>query len=385
MSGGNLTYTHRDILINNLSAADFGVYTDSFINQKVLLFKKHGFALPYKDKAGTIVADVTKVLNKASVKRVALVLLNTTCPCESCNYEYGYSLEMRVKRPGILNSEYYPHAVAYGGALKGISCTGGAIDASELTKMRNDIIDQIANHVRYSPQGFDAVAEAAVARIFTFDNTKTIIINGVTINVTGMNIAQAIAAINAEATTLVKAYQLPTSIHASKIVLIGANGATDMTLGGTSVADANIYIGHTAKDGDITFEVKDSYRSISTIMVQAGSFSQWTPDDVARNFSQQGHHGHLLSQVQVEKPIPGEAYSIYVFSLAQKVNALEGANHMDESVDTVRVFVRNGAIAGDKWDASNFMWESTADNAGFAADTTFEELIGLAGATGWKS
>lgn len=385
MTGGNLTYSHRAILINELTAQDFGVFTNSITSQKELLFKNHGLSLPYRDAAGTIVGSVKKVTGKSAVKKVALTLLNTACPCEDCNYEYGYSLERRVKKPGVLNSEKYPHAVYYGGSLINVSCTAGVIDSTALETMRTDIIDQVSNHMAYSHNGFDAVAEAAIARIITFDATKTVIINGVTIDVAALTITEAIAAINAAPTTLVKAYRLPISIHASKIVLIGKNGATTMSLTGTSVADANIYIGHTSKgEQDVTFAVKDTNRSISTITVVEGSWAVLTPDDVYREFSQMAHDGALANQHRVVKPL-NAAYSKYIFTILQGVNAIHGASHGDTYTTEIHVYIPSSQIAGDKWDASNFMWESTADDAGFIVDTTFEELIGLAGATGWKS
>ena len=385
MTGGNLTYSHRAILINNLSNKDFGVFTNSITSQKELLFKSNGLSLPFKDAAGTTVGSVRKVTGKSAVKKVALALLNTACPCADCNYEYGYSLERRVKKPGVLNSEMYPHAVYYGGSLKNISCTAGVIDSTALEAMRTDIIDQVSNHVAYSQNGFDAVAEAAIARIITFDDAKTVIINGVTIVVATLTITEAIAAINAAPTTLVKAYRLPSSIHASKIVLVGLNGATEMTLTGTSVADANIYIGHTSKGEDeVTFAIKDTNRSISTINIVEGSWAVLTPDDVYREFSQMAHDGSLANQHRVEKPM-NVPYSKYIFTLLQGVNAIHGASHGDTYTTQIHVYIPSSLVSTDLWDASDLMWESVADDATFVADTTFEELIGLSGATGWKS
>ena len=375
--GGNLTYQIRPILINALSVEDFGVFTNAATSQKEFLFKKDSLSLPYKNAAGTIVSSVTKVAGKDAVKKVALALLGTSCPCAECNYEFGFQLVSNVKNPGILNSERYPQITPYFGTLPTVDCTAGSIDETSLSKMRKDIIGAISNHVPYSRLGKAAPAFASVAKIITWDEDDTIIINGGTIT-QGSAIATAITNINTATTTDgVKAYQLPTSIAADKIVIIAKPGATELTLTGTSTADANIYIGLVAKDGDVSFEVTGPKNSVSSITIVPGSFSVMTADDVFREFSQMRHAGHLLSMVR-PSGANNVAYTKYIFKELMPTAAIHGASHGDDYLKEVHVYIPTSALGTDVWDADDYMTET--GDSGFTADTTFDELIAA-----WKS
>lgn len=378
--GGNLTYSPRPILINTLTAHDFGVYTDTVLNQKVLFLKKHGFAFPYRNAAGTVVSSVTKVTGKAATRKVALVLLGTECPCEECNFEYGYSLARIVKNPGVLNSERYEHVVTYAGKLKAVTCTNGVIDSTYVDAMRNDLIDQISGHVSYSKQGFDSVATASLAKILTFDNTKVLSINGEVVDVAGLTRAQAVALVNATAATLVTAYEMPASISSTAFVLVAADGTKTITLTNTTMTiDANNYIAHVAKEDDVTFEVQDPTGGVTSITVVPNAFSQMTPDDVYREFSHAAHDGHLANQHRVEIPL-NVWYTKYIFKQLMKTASIHGASHGNDYLEEVHVYIPTSYLDDDIWDATNLMWASTADNAGFSADQTLDEII-----TTWKS
>jgi len=390
MSGyaGNLTYPTKPLLFNSVSAQDFGVFTNSVTSQKELLFKKSGISLPYKNKAGTIVGSVKKILPKAWTPRVVLALLGSNAPAEDLHYEYGFTINREVKNPGVGNSEITPFDVYYGGSLPKVTTTSGIIDAVHMTTMREDIIDQITNHKRYSSNGYDAWVNASLAKIITWDAAKTLDINGVTA-VVGATVAAFITGINADPTTLVTAYALPAAIGTSKVVLIAAPGTKTMTLEATAagtimVVDTNDYIGLVGKETDINFHFVDPTGQNSAITIVEGNFALMSADDVYREFSQMVHDGALANQHRVEKPL-NAPYVKYVFEVDMPSAGFHGASEGHSYKQEVVVYVLQSLVATDKWDASGFMWESVTDDAGFVADTNLDELFGVGGATGWKS
>lgn len=389
MSGfaGNLTYPKKPLLYNTIDTTKFGVFTDSVTGQKQLLFKGKGFSLPYKDAAGVIVGKVSKVSMLSWTAKVALVLLPSNCPCEDCNHEYGFSVSRIVKDPGVLNTERYEFLTNYGGFLQSITCTNGVIDSAYLTTMRNDIIDQITNHKRWSDNGFDAWVKAGIAKIVTWNSGRTLTIGSTAITV-GASRAAFITNVNTGTTTHgVTAYADPSS--ATGVVLVTAAGTKTITLaatgGGTIMTvDANDYIGITGIETDINFNIVDPSGTVTATTIVENVFSTFTADDVYRTFSHLQHDGDLANQHRVEKP-NNAAYTKYIFEILSPTAGFHGASSGHTNHLQIEIYVLTSQISGNKWDAANFMWESTADDGGFTADTTLDALFGIGGSTGWKS
>lgn len=140
--GGNLTYPKPALLINNLTAADLGVFTDTANgSRKVLQFKKIGYGLP----AITGKTTVEKSTYRPAIRKGVLVELSNVCPCEECGFEYNLSITKMVQQPGVNNSVIEDESRDYGGRLAKVQeCTNGIMAAADLLAMEDDILEQIA-------------------------------------------------------------------------------------------------------------------------------------------------------------------------------------------------------------------------------------------------
>lgn len=144
MSGGNLTYTERPILINTLAYDDLGVYAytnpdNSSDTDKILIFKKHGLSLPYDN-------FLSASLSKTQDGALKSILLKTLAPapCSDCNYDYGINVKKDVKNPGVLNDDFQHKARFYGGTIEAIQTpSGGQLVAADKITIEDDIIAQI--------------------------------------------------------------------------------------------------------------------------------------------------------------------------------------------------------------------------------------------------
>lgn len=139
-TGGNLTYPVRPYLFNTLDASDLGMFTDSVTSKKTLILKKYGIQIPYV--SGAVTTAVVQPL-PGEYKSVRLVV-NPACPCEDCNYNFGITIEKKVKKPGVKNSDYYPTGRFYGGNIPRIgTCSNGIMAAADIATIENTILDEI--------------------------------------------------------------------------------------------------------------------------------------------------------------------------------------------------------------------------------------------------
>src|SRR3989304_4497182 len=141
---GNLTYPSKPILINNLTAQDLGVFTEtqSGGSHKVLCFKKHGVMLPMISGKTSVTAQKA---TPGAYKGVLLELGNT-CPCTECNLEYGIELIEKVSQPGVFNSTINGMGRFYGGNLDKVKeCTNGIMDDDDVLEMEDTIITAITD------------------------------------------------------------------------------------------------------------------------------------------------------------------------------------------------------------------------------------------------
>lgn len=148
----NLTQPIPKVLFNTLVTADFGVYTDGVTSLRMLLFKKEGFAIPWISSS---VCSHTKISPDEGAGKSVYLTLSTVCPCEECNYEYGIKVIKSVKRPGVLNDDYYPEPRFYGSVLSNVQeCTAGVMAAADVLAMEDEILTQIGDDTDASVDGY---------------------------------------------------------------------------------------------------------------------------------------------------------------------------------------------------------------------------------------
>ena len=145
----NLKYPNAMFLINSLTVDDFGLATDGISGLLKLIGKKIGVTM--KDDGAGGMATVTKGCANFGAKTSVTLIINPECPCDECDYEYGFSISKKVQFPGVLNWDRVPEMRSYGGILSQVTCSAGYIvDADKLT-MEDDILTQMKDsEMKYS-------------------------------------------------------------------------------------------------------------------------------------------------------------------------------------------------------------------------------------------
>ena len=177
----NLTQPIPKLLFNTLVTADIGVFTDPVTSYKMLLFKKAGFSIPY---ISSTACSSTKISPDEGAGKSVLLTFSTVCPCEECNYEYGIKVIKSVKRPGVLNDDYYPEPRFYGSVLSNVqACTAGVMAAADVLAMEDEVLSQIGDDTDASVDAFRVyeIEDDTPANESTF----TITIDGTTTTITG--------------------------------------------------------------------------------------------------------------------------------------------------------------------------------------------------------
>ena len=201
----NLVNPVKRILINDWTTKELGYFTktdpDGLTGDptlgRTLLFKKANVTIPY-------VSGMTAVAKTCAVDGIAKSVLVKTvapAPCEDCHYNYGIDIQSKVKRPGVLNNQYFPKTTPYGGILDVIQTpVSGELDDVDKLTIEDDIITQITADK-------DAVVSAKRLYVVEIDGLGT---SSLTYTVDGHNAAtvalgagtalQAIYALNGDGT-----------------------------------------------------------------------------------------------------------------------------------------------------------------------------------------
>lgn len=366
--GGNLKQPLKKVLLNVPGPANLGIYLDSVSGLRVLQFKAHGFSLPFT--AGTTVVVQRPVV---PVPKVAVFTLSNVAPINPLDYEFGVSIQGRHRKPGVGNSEFFPHQKFYGGVLP--SVTTPVIAAGELNAMALEIIAGINNdngymtrRPAYQHPGAAVIAGAPLnlqawnaASAMTLD--LNVVAAGATIGAFVANInalpGYAAAATGATTLTVVKTDRTNTAIAF-------ANTAGTIA----AAAAVNGQVGFVQRYDDYTFEVILPRASLGTVAVlQNTVFGIMTEDEVYATFSHLPNLGTLAQETRIANtPLPGVSYLKLVIDVPMRHYDLHGASHANAFINALEVYVPE-----TEWDAPVNRW--AAVNAGRIMDAGVVEDI----------
>lgn len=102
-NSGNLKYPSWPVLLTNPSAANLNVFKNPVTNLIELVLPTLGKSIPL----GTD-TYVSVTLPNIATKKVGGIDLTGVYPASDINYEYGFTIEMLRKQPGVDNDEYWP-------------------------------------------------------------------------------------------------------------------------------------------------------------------------------------------------------------------------------------------------------------------------------------
>ncbi|MBC8315560.1 MAG: hypothetical protein H8E51_08650 [Bacteroidetes bacterium] len=475
--GGNLTYKDKPILINELTVADLGVYTDGVTGAKMLLFKKHGITIPW---ATTNTVSLSKTND--GLKKGVLVSISAPSPCEDCNYDYALEIIKKVKRPGVKNDDLYGKSRYYGSDIAAIMTpSGGELTDTDKLTMEDQIITDITNdsglgqreagivdaHRLYivTVTADMSVDNGAITLTDSAGTATTVTLDGATIgaNVHLINndstVNVYVEAFAASATTIgvmskvagglftaadgndtteifpdtryivllakeiadqfevrfpkdyatvypFHLFNIDVTTHTAAGMSVWANGVematgdggiATMTEAGY-VADVNTAIaagGYASLDltgGSILYifglititTMKVTYTSASNTFVTTwgysrGQFASLDADEVFEVFSQLRHLGKLTPNVRITQPALASSWNKLVFRNTSTIGNMHGASHSDGYRQEIVLYLIQGYGATDLWDASNLMWENSADavagGGSWTADDNINDII----------
>jgi hypothetical protein len=141
----NNTYPTRQILLNALTSADFGLYNhvdpDGAGTTVHLLIKKYGIDIPFIDTTHSL---VTVSKTTSGILESVLLSTNAPAPCSDCYYDFWIDIVKRVKDPGVLNDDYYKKGRPYGGSITAIQApVNGQLTDTDKLYMEDTIIQAI--------------------------------------------------------------------------------------------------------------------------------------------------------------------------------------------------------------------------------------------------
>lgn len=110
-----------------------------------------------------------------------------------------------------------------------------------------------------------------------------------------------------------------------------------------------------------------------------GVYANLTWEDVFREFSEYKHLNGLTHLVPLTQPQAGDKYCKLTITRKNEVANMHGASHFDGYLETLVIYLKQGFGAANLWDASGYMWESTADNTFFAVDSDINDLLAYFG------
>jgi len=373
-TGGNLTQPKMRFLINSLTAADFGVFTDTVTGLKSLIAKKLGYTL--ESLAGGTNVEVTKQCTNAGQLKVLSIDFDDECPCVECGYDYGVNIIIRHMIPGYFN-DMTDRQKPYSGNIKNINCVSGVIDPTQINIMKNDVINQINADLGFSNSlaGANVIAGRAL-HLTTWNAASAITINGTAYGAQA-TIGAFVTAINAG--TDAYAFLDPTT-PATELWVIANSTPTTLTVvntAGTIVVPTTYTIGiiSDSVQWNVFAEIQPLDASGTITTIQESVFPFLTSDDVFRIFSGGAHpHGNFATQAYIQQPVDGAEYCRYIISVDSDINDLTGASHWEHFRGTVEFYIQSSANnIGDLWDETNAMWQT--GDTGFTADKTFAELL----------
>lgn len=187
-TGGVLTKSTSSFLFNNaITKEDIGAYKETD-GSAVLILKNLGYSLYLGPNSKTFMT-----CNDPGALRAQLITLNMDCPCDECEYEYGFKVTSKLQMPGHRNSIPKPLMNPYYGKISSVECNLGKIVDSQVLAMEDDLIGQING---YMPINNDGLIPAQWAtRYYIVEDTDTSDISTLTISIGGTDyvVSSAIA------------------------------------------------------------------------------------------------------------------------------------------------------------------------------------------------
>lgn len=379
--GGNLQQPSKKVLFNSITADDLGFYFDTEFTTNMLQFKKHGFSIPVMPLSQIQVAHTVHFIPK-----VTLYALTGNMPCVECNYEYGIGITKRVKKPGVDNSDYYPHNKLYGGTiLKPIEDVGnpGHLISAQIQEMGEAIIVGINTDKGLKPgQAYEhpgAIVKAGTAHIVSgYTAGDTIQINGAAIIGAGLTtVAQMVAAINAQGSAY--AYVHPTTATSFVIIALetSGNGIT-FTVNVVGMTLSAEYIGLTAKYTDVDFSVRvEPFFGNEVLRVRNVRFSSLSSDEVFQKFSHLPNKGILAAETRSNGPADVDFAKIVIIT-PQMHYDLSGASHANVFIGEVEIYIPESVLndATKKWSSANPMVAGANWSLDELTDNWFDIIFG---------
>jgi len=352
----NLSEIKNVYLVNEMTAADFGVYTtknaENVSGPKALFLKSFGHTL----LAGSG-AKFIKTSAVAGQLKVAYYELNTLAPADPTKYSFGITIDPVRKAPGF-NSVPYIAAKTYGNEMA-VNVSGGLID----TASQQAIISEIVNQV-YSDS--KAIVEAGHAVLLSdWDVTSAVTVNGVA--AAAASTIEAFIA-NLNATGKVKAYALDdtTIILISVVGLLVLTSEVDLTIGTKQL------LGVIQLDVDVSFEPKFYNTVHQAVEVQAGIFPFLTNDEVKQQFANLGNHGIFKSMSGVPEVVDGAAYTRYTITAYSDAYDQQTPGASVSHQKTVILYVLSSLLS-----ANVFKSTDSNNDAPASPDNTFDQLLAL--------
>lgn len=348
---GNLVEITPIFLVNTVTAADFGVYTDSLTSVKQLMFKKLGFTIPKTTNGGFIKSSAV-----AGQVKISYFQLNDIEPADVSKYNYGITIDPVRKNPGI-ESVPYVAAKFYGGE-RAVSASNGVLTAASQAAVAKDIVDQC-----YSDD--KAIVDIGHAVLLTTWNAAS----AVTVGGDAAAAAATIALFAANITALdgYTAYV----ISATSILVVSTGGVpVVVNTAGTVVVTTTVLLAIKALDVNTSFTAKFYNPVKQSVSVQASIFPFLTNDEVKQQFANLGNHGVLKAISGVDNVIDGATYTRYTFTFDADGYGSVGAGQLGTKRKQIVLYVLTSAIDDDV-----FLSTDLDADAPTNPDRNFDELL----------
>lgn len=353
---GNLVEITPVLLVNTITAADFGMYTDSLTSVKMLMFKKAGFTIPKTTNGGFIKSSAV-----TGQVKISYFQLNDIAPADPTRYNFGVTIDPIRQNPGI-QSVPYVGAKFYGGEMS-VATSAGLLTAGAQALVAAEIVNQC-----YSDP--NAIVDIGHAILLTAWNAaSSVVVNGTTTG-TAADVLAFAALITAIAG--VTAYAGTTYGLGAAEVLVVSTGAVPVitNAAGTVAVGTTVLLAITAKAITTSFSAKFYNPVKQAVAIQPSIFPFLTNDEVKQQFANLGNHGVFKGISGVDSVVDGAAYTRYTFTFETVADASVGAGKFLTHRKQIVLYALTSAIDDDVFLSSDLDADAPSN-----PDNTFDELL----------
>ena len=356
---GNLVEIKRDFIVPEVTAAKFGVYTDTQKSEKVLFLKDLGYSI---FAHGAVNKDYGFIRAEASdgVAKVGLYQLNNVAPADPSAYELVVKIDPKKKVPG-LDGPMYLAAGVYGGTFP-VSVSGSTITEASI----KTLVDRICEEV-YSDEGNDYVTAGMAFILTSWVQDASVEINGTAY--THATLAGLKAAINAGTKAYAYDIDRTDAPTATSLVIILRQAYSSIIVTDVDISDS--YLGLIAKSVNTSFDTYFENTGLkSSLILKPHVYPFLTNDEIdgiVRNF---GSHGDLYMFGGVDRPLKGVKYVKYFIwgSSDAYSNATPGGEIKHKNAITL--FIPVGQTTANVFFNGN--WNNEAASGG---NRNFDQLL----------